>query len=431
MYVYVIITSLFLFYVFFKHINMSLFSRGLEITEKDASLIFQHIEGFFEPDIEHLSKQYSVKKVNAYQKYITELKEYRSIIEQCTTTHSIQYSELDPRWLYAVYIALVNFFVPRSLYFRKAQESKSYQYPLQDKFIIFADAGTNDKYLANTCKAMLNLQAEQYIHLGDIYYAGTKAECKDFVKYTAELRNKGELWCIPGNHEYISSGQGFFEEVLAVCGKNKHIKKQEQETSFFALVSQKYKVLVVALDTGYKCTNFTMPPASEQMDDSTKLDKSQYAWLQKTMAEYPTYRVLVLTHHPVCSDKWDKRFFNYTLYSQVVGDQATSDSSIGSRQITAWLAGHDHRCVVYPQSYGTLQKVITIGHASMPIVQPHYKTSSAMFPVDKLCIPPPEDVLSGNNGFVQIELKNSNMIVTFYYVCRTTGNYEAYHTLVL
>lgn len=405
---------------------MSLFTKGVELTEKDATELYKHIKGFFEPNVEHLSKQYSIKKVTAYQKYMSELKNYSSIIEQCTTTHSIQYSELDPRWLYAVYIAIINFFVPRSLYFRKAMVNKSYQYPLHDRFIVFADAGTNDKYLHNLCQGMLQLQAKQYIHLGDIYYAGTKDECKDFVTYTADLREDGELWCIPGNHEYISAGQGFFEEVLPVCGKSKKHKNQEQEVSFFALVSDKYKVLLVALDTGYKCTNFTMPPASEQMDDSTRLDKNQYAWLQKTMEQYPTYRVLVLTHHPVCSDKWDTRFFNYTLYSQVVGNDNKQP-----REIIAWLGGHDHRCVVYPPTYGTLNKVITIGHASMPIVQPHYKTHSAMFPIDKLCIPPAEDVLSGNNGFVQIELKEEHILVIFYYVCRTTGKCEAYHTLTL
>lgn len=393
-------------------------TSGNDINQNNITQLIEKIGEFFSSDVKCLSQQYKAKKVKEYVQYLTILKSYITDISNLVDFDSIQYSDSDPRWLYAVYIALSKFFIPRSLYYKKALPDKTYQYNLEDSFIIFGDAGTNDKYLDYTVKGMTNLDVQQYLHLGDIYYAGTKTECQEFIKCTSSLHtDNSSLWCLVGNHEYISTGQGFFEDVLPCCGT----KDTPQETSFFALVNTKNKVLLIALDTGYKCTNFTMPPASEQMDITTYLDKAQEQWLEKTLQQYCDYRVILLSHHPLTSDKWPDHYFNHLLMQQIANTH---------RNIVLSVAGHDHRCVLYPYQYGPIEKTLTIGHASMPIIQNNYHTDCAFCPIEKDFIPSALNNY-GNNGFVKILCNNNNIKVNFYQVDRITGITTQYNTLFI
>jgi hypothetical protein len=393
-------------------------TSGNSINQDNITQLIESIGEFFTNNTKALVQNYKTKKVEEYNKYLEILKSYIEHVNNLIDFDSIQYSDTDPRWLYAVYVALSKFFVARSLYYKKALPNKTYQYILHNTFTIFGDAGTNDKYLTNTIDGMLNCNSKQFIHLGDIYYAGSKSECQDFIKYTTKLHTDvNELWCLSGNHEYISAGQGFFEDVLPHCGS----KSTPQEASFFSLVNDENKVLLIALDTGYKCTNFTMPPASEQMDITTYLDKAQNQWLEKTLNNYVDYRVILLSHHPLASDKWPDHYFNHLLMQQIAAK---------NRNIILSIAGHDHRCVIYPYQYGPIEKVLTIGHASMPIIQNDYHTNCAFCPIEKDFIPSFKDNY-GNNGFINILLDKDNIKINFYQVDRTTGITTEYNTLFI
>ncbi len=59
------------------------------------------------------------------------------------------------------------------------------------------------------------------------------------------------LWAIPGNHEYISAGKGFFKKLIQPKTRLGDIKnKNPQEASFFCLENKARKLQIIALDTG-------------------------------------------------------------------------------------------------------------------------------------------------------------------------------------
>lgn len=330
----------------------------------------------------------------------------------------VPFSDTDPHWLYAVYIALINFFTHRKQYYRIAQPTQSYTYELADEFIIFGDAGTNDVHLRNLTAAIDAQNVRQCIHLGDIYYAGTKEECKTF----GSMLPRTETWSLIGNHEYISAGQGFFEELIdtGLLGRSPdhNEEKGKQVTSFFALANSIHKILVVGLDTGYKCENFVLPPGSEEMDYDTHLDKAQHQWLTRCYHQHPDYQIIVLTHHQPCAARWKDQQFNTRLVEQVYQ----------GRDIKLWVAGHDHHCVVYPHSYGPINQVLTIGHATMPSHISSYPADNGVFTIDRKAIPPAIDEWH-DGGFVKVSLVTK--MITFYYVSRVDGTCTAYYTLPL
>ena len=90
------------------------------------------------------------------------------------------------------------------------------------------------------------------IHLGDIYYSGTRSECLTFLR-NWPLRDasgpiKGRSFSLNGNHEMYSGGDGFFNVVLPAFG---------QKASYFVLRSPKWDFY--GLDTAYVSGCFHTP----------------------------------------------------------------------------------------------------------------------------------------------------------------------------
>ena len=356
--------------------------------------------------ITHNRYGYHPKHLHRYRRYISKLTHY--FAHPDLRDLGVPFSDTDPRWLYAVYIALINFFTSRKQFYRIALPSESYTYDLAEEIIIFGDAGTNDVHLANLATAIDAQQVKQCIHLGDIYYAGTKEECRTFATYLPRT----ETWSLIGNHEYISAGQGFFEELI----DGHHLGGGKQVTSFFALANPAHKILLVGLDTGYKCENFVLPPGSEEMDYDTHLDRAQHQWLTRCYHQHPDYQIVVLTHHQPCAARWKDQQFNTKLVEQVYQ----------GRDIKLWIAGHDHHCVVYPHSYGPINQIITIGHATMPSHISSYPPDNGVFTIDRNAIPSALDEWH-NGGFIKMSLATRTL--TFYEVSREDGSWKSYYTL--
>jgi hypothetical protein len=255
------------------------------------------------------------------------------------------------------------------------------------------------------------------VHMGDIYYAGTTAECKrHFVgtvlsavpnAFTADF----PVYAIPGNHEYYSGAVGFYETVLP--------RLAGQTNSFFCLRTGQWQV--VALDTGFHDTD----PLTVG-SNTTQLTDDQVAWLQEVMSTAGNRRTILLTHHQLNSGnsavgtgKVDGRHVSYGINPLLL---AQLKPYFG--QIAVWLWGHEHNTVVFSPQVG-LPLGRCIGSASIPMqvdMQP-YATDPSLVGVDGIAVPAMDlSVQLSNNGtdyshgFAVLSLSPAEATVNYYEV---------------
>jgi Calcineurin-like phosphoesterase len=171
---------------------------------------------------------------------------------------------------------------------------------------------------------------ELLLHLGDIYYSGTKSEAKkrflDVWPFDAGKVSRA----LNGNHEMYSGGFAYFEDILP---------KFKQSSSYFAMQNKHW--LLICLDTAH--------------EDHT-LDHLQVAWLKALVQGKGDRKVILFSHHQPFS-----RLDGQGPYLQ----EALADL-FQRKAITAWYWGHEHECVIYdrhPQS-GLLGRCI--GHGGIP-----------------------------------------------------------------
>jgi hypothetical protein len=171
---------------------------------------------------------------------------------------------------------------------------------------------------------------ELLLHLGDIYYSGTKTEAKQrFLDVWPTAAGKVSR-ALNGNHEMYSGGFAYFDDILPTF---------KQPSSYFALQNANW--LLVGLDTAHT---------------DHALDIQQVAWL-KSVVQKAGQRKLILSSHHQPFSRLDKQG---PLLQSALADllQATA--------ITAWYWGHEHECVIYDKhpQFGLLGRCI--GHGGIP-----------------------------------------------------------------
>ncbi len=58
------------------------------------------------------------------------------------------------------------------------------------------------------------------------------------------------LWSVPGNHEYISAGEGYFTQLVGKQRLGDYQNGNHQEASFFCLESAPLRLMILGVDTG-------------------------------------------------------------------------------------------------------------------------------------------------------------------------------------
>jgi hypothetical protein len=156
------------------------------------------------------------------------------------------------------------------------------------------------------------------MHLGDIYYSGTKDEVQERFLDVWPSDAATISRALNANHEMYSGGFGYFQLALPALG---------QQSSYFAFRNTHW--LVVGLDTAY-------------VDHD--IDTEQVAWLNLVINdaladEDNPRKVLLFSHQQPFS----------RLNSQGPKLQQALGHLLSSRAITAWYWGHEHACVLYDQ----------------------------------------------------------------------------------
>jgi len=355
----------------------------------------------------------------------------------------VPYSDFDPAWAKAALVGMYKQFTHRSKFYVVPDPNKAnrYVYPLPGpeslitsasptlRIAFAGDIGTCDLVMENLLKAIKLQDPHIIIHLGDIYVAGTSSECNAFWKtYTnafPEENKRPPLWSIPGNHEYIDAGEGYFTQLVNKSRLGDYQHSNSQEASYFCLENEALKLQILGLDTGYNSKNFQLPLGGEEMDYSTALHPKEAEWAQERLirAKERGLRTILLTHHQLYSAFWKKKKANTILGDQILKTGQT---------ITAWLWGHEHRVGVYgPDEDLRVRSGQCLGHGAIPEMGSHaYRASKdAVYQFDQEYVPDAVKVYQNfeeiyNTGFALMEVQSDNtqeISMSYFQVDRVTG----------
>jgi hypothetical protein len=216
--------------------------------------------------------------------------------------------------------------------------------PSTARVAVLGDWGSG-LYGAPVCASSIQNDAKDYqvlLHLGDVYYSGTKDEIKDrFLNLWPKKPSAISRAC-NANHEMYTGGYGYFDLIL---------KQFNQPASYFALQNDHW--LLVGLDSAYK---------------EWELVNDQVAWLTNLIASAGDRRVVLFSHHQLFSwaDKAETK-----MQSQLA-------ALLNNKKIFAWYWGHEHRCVIYDQHpvwdiYGRC-----IGHSGYPYFRDKFKEGTTV-----------------------------------------------------
>ena len=211
------------------------------------------------------------------------------------------------------------------------------------------------RYMAEEVAGALAERREAHVvHLGDVYYSGLAEEVQRNVlahwPVTPEQAQAGVTsWSLNGNHDMYGGGYGYFDTLLMDPRFAAQRSPDGQPTSFFRLRSPSWDF--VGLDTSWDDDVLSMGQAGVLHDPQAKFVAD--------VAAESDRKLVLLSHHQLV-----------TLYAKddigpVLG--AKLGPVLQSGRVTAWLWGHEHRCMGFEPQQG-VEYPRCVGHGGVPVL---------------------------------------------------------------
>ena len=222
---------------------------------------------------------------------------------------------------------------------------------------IVGDWGTGTPPALDLLRSIAARNPDLLIHLGDIYYSGTAAECRDnFLTPIAQILQAGRaapvrIVSLSGNHDMYSGGIGYYEMIGEIA----------QPSSYFALRTEDGAWQFLAMDTGYSDHD-----PFNVTDVRVALTPQEQAWHLDKIGNFSGSTIL-MSHHQLFSsyaaigpaDQGGKRLpYNPNLLASLQAFQAP-------KPVAAWFWGHEHSLTLY-QPYLGLSVGRCLGHGAVP-----------------------------------------------------------------
>lgn len=259
---------------------------------------------------------------SAYEEY---LEEREAEIEE------VPFDTSDPGWASVAWEKLKALFRGKREFIRhSSEESFRIELPENATVVLYSDWGTGEETARRVMREIRAANPTHAIHLGDIYYSGTKREVqKRFLDVIAAEGPGGSCrhFSLNANHDMYSGGYGYFDLALTQFG---------QPASYFNLRNQHWQL--IGLDSGY---------------EDHGLQDPQKDWLAAQLANGERKSIL-MTHHQFFSP-YESRAFDRALHRKV---------KPLLEHVHAWFWGHEHRCIVFEEHMGI--KARCVGHGAMP-----------------------------------------------------------------
>jgi hypothetical protein len=279
---------------------------------------------------------------------------------------------------------------------------------------LIGDWGTGAEPAKRIMRQVRTNEPDVLVHLGDIYYSGTDAECSmnfEAIVNDALQRTTKDIpvYALAGNHDIYSGGAGYY-------GLIKRLNKvpMQQPASFFCLRTQDNSWQLLAMDTGQHDYNPLSISAA-----LTYVDKEERDWHEARIREFPG-KTILLSHHQLFSA------FSQIGPRDVTGKlnpvnpelKKTYDQLRGTgKPIVAWFWGHEHNLCVY-KPYHDLTRGRCLGHGAIPVFvqdEPYQKLPGLAVPpsiIAAATLTKTSDIYA--HGFAMIALAPGKATIDYY-----------------
>ncbi|MEM7036170.1 MAG: metallophosphoesterase [Bacteroidota bacterium] len=238
-----------------------------------------------------------------------------------------------------------------------------YKLPNDAKVAIIGDWGTGMQDARYLLRTILRIhRPHAIIHLGDIYYSGTKSECSShFERVIKEEFSKAGIhipvFTIPGNHDYYAFGYDYYEMVARL---NSGIPGAEQKASYFCLRTEDNGWQFLGMDTGYDNSN-----PIQQIDPlyaGPQLSTSEIEWHKDKLAQF-SGKTILLSHNQLFSSnsRINGRWSHMDDYAYLNKYLLDVFQPYFGRHIAAWMWGHEHCQIIFQDGLYGLPKARLVG----------------------------------------------------------------------
>lgn len=283
----------------------------------------------------------------------------------------IRYSVCDPLWAKT----LLEFDSEhQEIPYRHYESLNDFVLPLSDstddedkiKIAFVSDWGTGTPLAKNVMRCIGEQNPDIVIHLGDVYYSGTKSEMQNhFLSIVRDcLPKHTRVFNLAGNHDLYAGGAGYYW-LLEELG---------QPASYFCLRNKHWQILSIGAppQVGKPTDAISAIPAIESKEVSWHLDKLNNSQGRKTV---------MLSHYQLftASGNIGRTEDNRPLaLNPVLYDSFKSNLS----DIDLWLWGHEHNLVAF-EPYAGLRRGRCIGSGAIPVAllwQPYRQLHNLALP---------------------------------------------------
>lgn len=296
-----------------------------------------------------------------------------------------------------------------------------YQLPPDSTVAILGDWGTGMPDAVGLLSAIMAMNPTAIIHLGDIYYSGTAAECTtNFLNVVqAAYQQAGvkiPIFTLPGNHEYYSGGAGYYQLLDELAAVQPSTSCQ-QPASYFCLRTSDNAWQFLGMDTGYN--DHTIGQLSGPW-----LQPNEITWHVDKLTNF-SGKTILLSHHQLFSANatinsypWDTAYLNDYLF-------ATFQPYFPS--VAGWLWGHEHNLVLYQNDIFGLGMGRLIGCSAYEETQEESPYTVNYPEVPYLAGAPQLSVTDSyyNHGFAMVTMTSGQTPTITYYQFPSWGSYDA------
>ncbi len=273
---------------------------------------------------------------------------------------------------------------------------------------LFSDWGTGTDEARRVAALMAQQRPDVAIHLGDIYYAGTREECDAHFLVPLQAALPGvRLFTLCGNHDVYSGGEGYYG-LLDKIG---------QPASYFCLRSPDRSWQIIAGDTGRHDRDPFGAAAS-----LTSLDPAEELWHADKLRGFPGRTVFLTHHQPFSAFAQVGPLERHVPVNPNLMESHARLAMAG--RIDAWFWGHEHRLRLYAP-YRGVSAGRNIGYGAIPV----QAVAGLEIPLPGLIDPPsvtakiPLDVVDGayTHGFALLDFHDDRIDASYWALTRPDG----------
>jgi Calcineurin-like phosphoesterase len=276
-----------------------------------------------------------------------------------------QYGEADPGWIECLIDAYITSFKGKHRFVQHAAPGDFlWQIPPKCRIASVADWGAHNTAALNIAGQLRACGPDVCIHLGDIYYAGQRNECRDFLGCwpigVSGTVPHGSSFALNANHEMFCGARPLWGTVLEAFG---------QPATYFGLRNDRWQFL--GFDSAYIDHRLVSPAEAATMEDPDSLVGGQWNWLVDKISNADGRKNILLSHHqPFSAYKAaHKQARAFRKDATALLTAARVDKVFG------WFFGHEHLCTIYqPNSLVTNGRLV--GNGSIPHLPPDPKYQS-------------------------------------------------------